>query len=226
MATTTICYTPIKGLVLRLILLNDCGVPVTGASGGMVITRGYTRSTISAQYETGERQFTRLADGSVCVNEKDPDALTHVAVNSEFCTIDPGMVANSISPARLLTASQSPTGTGFALAEGAATTHFSWEMWQKVTGQARCPSGSPLYVYNALPHLTDGKLGGDYNIGLAPSLLTIAANSLPVSPSWTAGNPWLGSGAVSAVIPDHWFQNLTSVAPPTPVCGIQDYTAP
>lgn len=226
MSTVTRCYTPIKGLMMRVILLDDCGVPVTGTSGAMIVTKGFTQVAPTAQYETGERQFTRLADGTVCVNEKDPDALTHFEVAIDLCTIDPGLVANSISPARLLTASESPTGTGFAMAEGAATTHWSLEVWQKVAGRARCDAnGTQRYVYNAWPHLTDGKLGGNYLIGLAPSTLTIQANSLPVSTLWTAGNPWLGSGAIT-VVPDHWFQNLTTVAPPTELCGIQDYTAP
>lgn len=227
MATITRCYTPIKGLMLRVILLDpDCGVPVTGDSGAMVVTKGFTQVQGTAQYETGERVVTRLADGTMCVNEKDPDILTHFELAMDFCSIDPGLVANTISPARLLTSSESPTGTGFAMAEGAAVTHFSLEVWQRVAGRARCAAnGAQRYVYNAWPHLTDGKLGGNYLIGVQPSTLTVQANSLPVSELWTAGNPWLGSGAIT-VVPDHWFQNLTTVAPPTELCGIQNYTAP
>jgi hypothetical protein len=157
----------------------------------------------------------------LCVNEKDPDILTNFELAIDLCTIDPGLIANTISPARLLSSSESPTGTGFAMAEGAATTHFSFESWQKVAGAGRCV-GTTRYVYNAWPHLTDGKLGGDYIIGLDPSTLTVGAKSLPVSSSWTAGNAWLGSGAVT-VVPDHWFQNLTTVAPPSDLCGIQSF---
>lgn len=226
MATSTICYSPIKGLVFRTILLTECGVPITGASGAMIVGAGFTQVTASPQYETGDRQLTRRADGSACVNEKDCDILTNFELAIDLCLIDPGLVANTISPARLLTSSQSPTGTGFAMAEGCASTHWSFEVWQKVAGNQRCaPNGQTQYVYNAWPHVTDGKLGGDYVVGLDPSQLTISGNSLPVSTLWTAGNPWLGSGAVT-VVPDHWFQNLTTVAPPTAVCGIQNYTAP
>lgn len=226
MATFTQCYSPIKGLIYRVILETDCGVPITGASGAMVVGAGFTQATATAQYETGDRTLTRRADGQACVNEKDPDILTNFELALLLCSIDPGVVANTISPARLLTASASPTGTGFAMAEGAATSHWSLEIWQKVAGQQRCPSGTTCYVYNAWPHLTDGKLGDAYQIGADASILSIQANSLPVSPFWTAGTPWLGSGAVSAVVPDHWFQNYTCVAPPTAQCGIQNYTAP
>lgn len=225
MSTSVRCYTPIKGLMSRWILLDDCGVPVTGTAGAMIVTKGFTQVAGTAQYEIGERQFTRLADGSSCVNEKDCDVLTHFEVAVDLCSINPGIVANFISPARLLAISETPTGTGFAMAEGCATTHWSLEVWQKVAGPGRCVDGVTRYVYNAWPHLTDGKLGGDYVIGLPPSTLTIGANSLPVSTLWTAGNPWLGVGAVT-VVQDHWFQNLTTVAPPTELCRIQDYTAP
>jgi hypothetical protein len=219
---STRCYTPIKGLMARVIKLDDCGVPVTGASSGQIVFKGFTKVTGTAQYENGDRQLVRLADGSMCLNEKDPDLLTNFELAIDLCTIDPGLVANTISPARLLTATESPTGTGFAMAEGSATSHWSLEVWQKVAGVNRCISGVTRYVYNAWPHLTDGKLGGDYSIGVEASSLSIGANSLPVSPNWTAGNSWLGASAVS-VVPDHWFQNLTTVAPPSELCGIQSY---
>lgn len=224
MAISTRCYSPVKGLISRFILTDDCGTPVTGASGAMIIMAGFTQATAAPQYDTGNRQITRRADGQLCTNDKDPDILTNFELSIDLCSIDPGAVANTISPARLLTASESPTGTGFAMAEGAATTHFSFELWQKVSGALGCSGGTRRYVYNAWPHLTDGKLGGNYVAGADPSTLTIAANSLPVSSSWAAGASWLGAGAVT-VVPDHWFQNVTTTAPPVASCGIQNYAA-
>jgi hypothetical protein len=224
-ATVTKRYNPIKGRILRVIVLNECGVPVTGDDGGVVIVSGFTQVGSSAQYETGDEFITKTADGALCVNEKDADILKRFELTLDLCSIDPGLVANTVSPARLLTASESPTGTGFALAEGAATTHWSLEVWQRVAGAGACDaSGQPLYVYNAWPHLTNGKIG-DYEIALAPSTLQITAESKAVNTLWTAGNPWLGAGAVS-VVPDHWFQNLTSVAPPSEVTGVNNYVAP
>jgi hypothetical protein len=220
MATITKCYTPIKGRVLRVTLLDTCGAVVTGASGAQIVAGGYTQVSSSAQYDTGDRTITRTADDELCVNDKAPDILTNFELDMMFCLFDPGLVANTISPARLLTYSEGPTGTGFALAEGAATSHWSLEVWQRVSGRAACDAGGlPQWVYNAWPHLTDGKIG-DYLISSAPSVLEIQANSLAVSPLWTIGDAWLGAGAVS-VVPDHWFQNLTTVTPPTAACGIQ-----
>ncbi|MCW6003866.1 hypothetical protein K1W54_04615 [Micromonospora sp. CPCC 205371] len=225
MATITKSYNPIKGRILRVIILNECGVPVTGTAGGVIVQTGFTQVGSSAQYETGDEHIVKTADAALCINEKDPDILKRFEITLDQCSVDPGIVANTVSPARLLTASEPPTGTGFALAEGAATTHFSLEVWQRVAGAGACTaSGLPLYVYNVWPHLTNGKIG-DYEIANAPSTLQITAESKPVSTLWTAGNPWLGAGAVT-IVPDHWFQNLTSVAPPDAVTGINDYAAP
>lgn len=225
MATSTIRYNPIKGRILRVITLNECGVPVTGTSGGVVLVSGFTQVASSAQYETGDEHLVKTADAALCVNEKDADILKRFELTLDLCSVSPGLVASTVSPARLLTASQAPTGTGFAFAEGAATTHFSLEVWQRVAGQGACnAAGLPQYVYNAWPHLTNGKIG-DYEIANAPSTLQVTAESRPVNVLWTAGIPWLGAGAVS-IVPDHWFQNLTTVAPPTEVTGINDYVAP
>jgi hypothetical protein len=225
MSTYTRRYNPIKGRILRVIKLDECGIPVTGTSGGVVIVSGFTQVGSSAQYETGDEHLVKTADAALCVNEKDPDILKRFELTVDLCSVDPGLVANTVSPARLLTASESPTGTGFALAEGASTQHFSLEVWQRVAGQGACnAAGEPQYVYNAWPHLTNGKIG-DYEIANSPSTLQVTAESKAVNTLWTAGNPWLGSAAVS-IVPDHWFQNLTTVEPPTEVTGVNDYTAP
>lgn len=222
MATSTRCYTPIKGRVFRVIALNECGVPITGTGSALITVSGFTQVQSSAQYENGDEYLVKTADAALCVNEKDPDILKRFELTIDVCSIDPGLVANTISPARLLTYSEPPTGTGFALAEGAGTTHFSLEVWQRVAGAGACdPSGVQRYVYNAWPHLLNGKIG-DYNIQTDPSSLQIIAESKAVSTLWTAGNSWLGAGAVS-VVADHWFQNLTTAAPPTATCGIQAY---
>ncbi|HEU5108613.1 MAG TPA: hypothetical protein VFT95_08665 [Micromonosporaceae bacterium] len=225
MATSTRRYNPIKGRILRVIQLNECGVPVTGTSGGVVTVTGFTQVQSSAQYEDGEEYIVKTADAALCVNERDASILKRFEITTTLCSIDPGLVAKTVSPARLLTASESPTGTGFAVAEGLSTAHFSLEVWQRVAGSGACDaSGTQRYVYNAWPHLYDAKIG-DYSIANEPSSLEFTAQSKAVSTLWTAGNPWLGSGAVS-VVQDHWFQNLTTTAPPTEVTGINDYVAP
>ena len=221
MATTTICYTPIKGRVIRVVLLDACGVPVCGDGSALIVASGYTKVDQKAQYDTGAEFIVRTADDELCVNEKAADALKRLEVTMEWCQIDPGLVVNTISPSRLLNFSQPGIGTGFALAEGTSSLRFSHEVWQRVTGDSACDEdGNPQWVYNAWPNLGNGKIG-DYSIAAEPSKLIIIAESKKVSPLWWIGEDWLGEGAVQ-IIPDHWFQNVTTVAPPEPTCGIQD----
>jgi hypothetical protein len=219
MPTATRCFTPIKGRVLRVVALDDCGVPVSGAGSGVVVAAGFTQVQQSAEYETGTEFFERTADGSLCVNQKDPDILKRLNLTVDVCQVDPGMLS-TISLVRLLTASESPTGTGFALAEGAPTGHFSLEVWQRDAGSDACADGETRWVYNAWPHLVNPKIG-DWTIANALSPLQWLAESRKVSPVWTIGDAWLGSGAVT-VVPDHWFVNLTTTDPPVEQCGIQD----
>lgn len=222
MATSTRCYSPIKGRILRVIKLNECGVPVTGTGSAQIVMSGFTQVQSAAQYEDGEEFIVKTADAALCVNERDASILKRFELTVNLCSIDPGLVANVVSPARLLTYSESPTGTGFALAEGSSTAHFSLEVWQRVAGSSACDaSGQTRYVYNAWPHVYDARIG-DYSIANEPSALEFTAQSKAVNTLWTAGNSWLGSGAIS-IVADHWFQNLTTVAPPTAACGIYDY---
>jgi hypothetical protein len=220
MPTSTKCYTPIQGRIIRIVKLDTCGVVVTGTGAATIIIDGFTQVSAAAQFENGDTHFQRRADAQACVNEKDPDVLTRFQLTTDFCVIDPGLVATTVT-GRLLTFSESPTGTGFAIPEGALTNRFSMEVWQGVAGPGACDptTGLQRYVYNAFPNCGNAKIG-DYVISIAQSALQIVSESKRVSPLWTLGASWLGAGAVQ-VIPDHWFQNLTTVAPPTASCGIQ-----
>lgn len=227
MATQIQCYTPIKGRVLRITVLDECGVPLCGddEGQGQIVASGFTQVAQSAQYDTGAEHIVRTADADLCVNEKDPDALKRMDITIDFCVAHPGIVANTVTPSRLLMTNT--TGTGFALAEGTGRQRFSLEVWQRVSGAGACdPAGQQLFVYNAWANLGNGKIG-DYNVQVEPSVLQVMAESAAVSPLWWLGEPWLGEGTVSPV-PDHWFQNVTTVAPPTAPtdCVIADVPCP
>lgn len=225
MAIQTLCYTAIKGRVLRIIAVDECGVPLCGddPGAGMIVSKGFTQIQQSAQYDTGEEHITRTADADLCVNEKDPDAFKRNDLTIDFCVTDPGVIARTVAPSRLLRTAG--IGTGFALGEGISRKRFSLEVWQRVTGPGACdPSGEQNWVYNAWPNLGQGKIG-DYNVATAPSVLQIMGESRAASPLWWIGDPWLGDDPVSP-IPDHWFQNVTTTPPPQPQCGIQDVPCP
>lgn len=220
--TNVACGSPILGIVSRVIKLNACGVPVTGASSAQIVTDGFTQVVSSPQYDTGDRKITRKANGTLCVNTKLPDQYTNDEVTIDFCNWNPGLIVATIN-ARLLTATASPTGTGVARGTDSNITpaHWSFESWIGVDGVGACDaSGNPQYFYHAWPHISDGKIG-DMTFGNDPTVLQLMGNTFPPSTLWTAGNSWLGTGQIQSG--DHHLYNLTSVAPPASQCSILSY---
>lgn len=220
MATNIRCGSPILGTVLRVISLNSCGVPVTGTSSASIVMDGFTQVQDAPQYDTGDRKILRLANGNLCHNKKLPDVFTNDALTIDFCVWNPGLIVNTIG-GRLLTATESPTGTGTAYGEGLTAKHFSLELWQEIDGIGACDAtGTQRYFYHAWPHLSDAKRGQN-TMSNDPTLVQLIANSFSASTLWTAGASWLGAAQI--VAGDHYLWNQTTTAPPTSTCLIADY---
>lgn len=221
MPTAVRCAGPlIEGVVLRLVKLSACGVPVTGTGSASIVLDGFMKVQNAPQYATGNRVITRKANGALCLNWKTRDQFTHNEWTGDFCVWHPGIPVNTIR-ARLLTATESPTGTGFAIGtqQNASETHFSAEIWQPPP-QSCDSSGVVRYPYHAWPHLADGKLGQFEISSEAQTTMQIMANSFDASPLWTAGNLYLGAAPEQG---DHYLFDLQNTAPPPSACVIADY---
>jgi len=220
--TAGLCGTPIKGTHLRVVKVDACGVPVTGTSSIVVITKGFVQVTMSPQYEDGEEYFERTADGSVCVNQKDAPTLKRFQLGVNFCEVDPSLAAYVMN-ARLLNAGGTPaSGTGFWVAEGQPTNRFSLEVWQKVAGSSACTAGGvQRYIYHAWPNTGNTQIG-DYTIENGRSTLQFTSETEAGSSSWGTGpgtgTKWLTSGSTIATS-EHWVWDIVTTAPPTPSCG-------
>ena len=219
--TNLLCASPIEGLIIRAIKLNACGVIVSGTGSAMIVMDGFTQVQDSPQYDTGDRIITRKANGTLCQNFKVPDQFTNDELTIDFCSWNPGLIPLMLS-GRLLTATLSPTGTGFALGTWANATaaHWSLELWQALP-QECAADGTAYYPYHAWPHLSDAKRGDSTMSSTDSTMLQIIANTYDGSPLWTAGDPYLGAGQV--VQGDHYLYNLESTAPPPPACILYDY---
>lgn len=217
-----ICAAPIKGTHLRIIKVDDCGNPVTGAASLVVVTKGFVQVVMDPDYEDGEEFFERNADGEACVNQKDKPTLKRFTLTVDFCNVDPTAAAYVLS-ARLLDTTGSPTtGTGWALSEGEPDNKFSMEVWQRVAGSGACdPSGVQRYIYNAWPHVGNTKVGS-YTIENGRSTLQFVGETFGSGSNWGngpgAGTSWLPSGVVLGTT-EHWAWNITTNAPPTDQCG-------
>lgn len=217
-----ICAAPIKGTMMRMVKVDACGVPVTGASSLVVVTKGFVQVEMEPQYEDGEEFFERIADGTACVNEKDDPILKRIQNTIQYCEIDPIMAAY-IASMRLLDVTEPPvTGTGFAMSEGAPTNRYSLEVWQRVAGSGACDaSGVQRYIYNAWPNLGATQVG-TYTIENGRSTLEITSETKAPSTLWGdgpgTGTSWLPVGETVSAL-DHWLWNITTNAPPTALCG-------
>ena len=83
------CATPIKARVFRLVKLTDCGVPVSGTGSAVVVSKGWTQTSVAPEYEDGQEFIQLLVTGEPCVNQKDPSFLKRATLETTWCTLDP-----------------------------------------------------------------------------------------------------------------------------------------
>lgn len=226
MANST-CATPIKGTHLRIIALDVCGVPITGAGSLVVVTKGFVQVTQEPQYLEGEEFIERTADGSLCVNQRDDAALTRMQLTIDFCEINV-LGASWITSARNLVSggpiTGSGTATGFAVAEGPSTNRFSLEVWQEVAGAGACdPEGTQRFIYNAWPNVGSSQIG-EYTIENGRSTLQVIAETRGASALWDTliGAPWIPEGE-TVETDEHWLWNVATTPPPTIQCNSTEF---
>ncbi len=212
---TDLSVVPIKGKVMRITAVDVCGNPITGASGGVITTKGFISLALEPQFEDGEKQRQKLADGTMCVVQDDDDNFNYMQITADLCGVCPS-IEQFVAGARLLGTGGPVTGTGAAYAEGNITTRFGLEVWQAVTGRGNCDpaTGLPRYVYWAFPNLGNVKKGSS-TIENAALKMQFVAKTRAVGPLWGDGPGTLGPWAPTFIDGEHFLWNITTIAPPT-----------
>lgn len=214
---TAICASAIKGTVMRVVKVDTCGNPVTGAESAVVVMDGFISIAPSPQYEEGEVYQQRNANGAFCINEKGDPELSRVSLTIQLCVLDPDGIV--VMTGERLLKSGGATGTGVAGGTGLVTARYSLETWQKVTGRGRCnASGQQQYVYWAWPNVGHTIIN-DYSIENAPLTFSLTAETDGVGLLWGDGpgaTTWLGEPLLDG---EHWAYNITSTPPPQATCG-------
>jgi len=219
MAVVSTCATPIKGTHLRIVALDTCGIPVTGASGLVVVSKGFVQVQMEPDYEDGEEFFERTADGTPCVNQKDDPTLKRMGLTIQMCEVNASGTAY-IASARELMSGTPTTGTGFAVAEGNPVNRYSLEVWQRVAGSGACDaSGAQRYIYNAWPNVGATRFG-NYTVENGRSTLELSSETMAAASQWAAlvGSDWLPAGE-TVYNDEHWVWNITTTPPPTAACN-------
>jgi hypothetical protein len=212
------CVSPIQARVARMIKLDICGNPVTGAESAVVVTDGFVSIEPSPQYLDGEEHQQRKANGALCVYQKDPSELTRVDLTTNFCVLDPDALV-VITGERLLTTGEA-TGTGVAYGEGQLTARHSLEVWQPIVGAAACDAaGNQQFVYWAFMNSGNAKIQ-DFSFENAPFQFTTLTETKAVGPLWLSRSgaaTWLEDNVVETG--EHFLHNITTSPPPEPSCG-------
>lgn len=214
------CVTPIKASVIRLIKLDSCGVPVTGASSAVVTFNGFISVSVTPDYEEGTEFVQKRADGSLCVVDKDPNELKRVGLEVEVCTMDPDFQVIA-SGERLLTTSAPVSGTGVAYGEGPLTARFSLELWQPISGAGACtPDGTQQYVYWLFGNVGNTMVG-DFTFENDVFTYSFSAETKSWSTLWPLriGALSTGLGTNTLQTSEHFLWNITTTPPPVASCG-------
>lgn len=214
---TAICFSPLRARVARVIRLDNCCNPATGA-GNTVNFQGFTSIDPSPDYEEGTEHTVRDATGAPCVVDKDESFLKRVGLDIEFCRFDPDLIT-LMTGQQLLVTGGPVTGTGVAFDGNLLTNRFSLEIWQPLAGTACSATGGELHLYWAFPCVGQPmiELG---SIEDGPMTITVSGETRPHGTGWPVDPriaPYLGGN--SLVNQKHFLFNVTSVAPPTPACG-------
>ena len=218
------CGAAAQGTVLRLVKLDTCGSPVTGASSAVVVTEGYISVEAEPQYEDGDEIRTKKANGKLCINVKGPNAYVNSALTINMCVLDPDASVIMFGSRLLLAASV--TGTGAAYGYSNPEAHFSLETWQPLSGPGRCDpvTGAQRYVYWAWMHVWNAKIGS-FSIENGPLELAAEAETTYPSALWGdgpgTGTSWLPGVIDTSDYVDDFLWNITTTPPPTPpdTCG-------
>jgi hypothetical protein len=215
----SVCASPIKGEVIRLTLLNNCGDPIFGPGSAQVTTDAWTEVTATPNYEEGTRFLSRKANGQPCVNLQDPAFMNWVELGTTLCTLDVDLIAVATGEQPI---SDNAAGdfVGVTFGEGLLTAQYSFELWQPVAGDGECDEdGNQRWVYWAWPRVYNAQI---QELTFTNDVFNFAFNSMTkrASARWDIGDPWLADTPTAVWDPGkHFAFSITSVQPPESACG-------
>jgi len=179
---TAQCISPIQGTRARIVRLDECGAPVTGA-GSLVVMDGFVEVQVSPQYSDGTEYQQKRANGTFCVNRRGNDQFNWDELDIQFCAIDPDVAVLTTGQSLVVTGAPA-TGTGFWLVEGEVNARWSLEVWQ--ADSDTCTGASPRSAYWAWPHLGAGRFS-DMTINDGVLEWRITARTQKANTVWGAG---------------------------------------
>lgn len=222
------CAKMARGKMMRLTLLDECGLVVEGP-GSTLVTKSFVSGTFTPNYLEAEEISIADADGEICVSDRSDPALQWIDISLIICTVDPTMI-NLITgdPLVLDDATPTPNTVGFRIdTDLSGSANFALELWSGVPGQACGVGGFTQYGYWLFPWVKDAQWG-EWVIENGALTLTFTARAV-IGSGWGVG-PYLvrRDATVPATLEplltaigdtDAMHFEVSSAPLPTPACG-------
>lgn len=232
---TTKCASYVRGRVIRVTRLDNCGRPVVG-DDSVVVSKGFTSVGFTANTEEGEAINVTNAAGETCIREPGKPSFLGYGVEISFCQVDPDLFSMLTGQASVVDANGDVIGFSMDTAISPGDIRFALEVWAGAGASADAcddPNAQGSYGYFLLP-LVQGGVVGDFTIENAEVTFTITGAVTLDGNRWGlglhsalmdgSGNPSL---LAEAMLPtQHLLGVMTTLAPPTPHCGSRPYLDP
>jgi hypothetical protein len=212
----------IKGRVMRLTRLDECGAPATSEECGVIVTEGFISVTLSNEIEAGEEYTQKNAWGDFCIAEKDGDRVKWANVAISMCEVDPEIL-DLVGGANPVVVGSDTIGATFGTEPNPNA--FAIEVWTKKAGSEACGAsgGNPEWGYFVVPYVRNGILDGDLTIENAPLTIGLKGEGIGASDTWGVGphgdNPMKATTGFPAG--DLYGIVVTDVQPPAVTDGCQ-----
>lgn len=224
----TTCWNSVNGEVMRLTRLDNCGRPLAPAAAcAQIVSDGFVSVAYSAEITEGEDIERKNARGAVCLSKAQCDELKYFNVQINACGVDPDMF--SFITGSPLVLDWNGNSVGNRIKKGSTCNiNFALELWTEIPSEICEEDVDGQWGYFLVPFISGGVLG-DFTI--QNDALDIQFNSKSKSGSGWGVGPYavdqedaLGT-AGPLLLPiesdDLMDIHLTTIAPPTPVCGCQ-----
>lgn len=223
MATT--CFPVVRGKVMRLTRLDECGAPVEGACS-TVVSDGFVRVNASPNIEEGEEYLVKNADGRVCVIDRGCPEIKYIDVELEFCKVDPDLFSMALGTST--ENNYAGQAVGFRVDKDVSCDEgFGLEVWTGIP--SACTGGIVQYGYLLLPWVTNGIIG-DIVIENGVTTFTLSGQAryggawgvgpYDVVPLNVGNTPAPLTAEIGAT--DLALLRMTTIAPPAASCGCSE----
>jgi hypothetical protein len=224
MAVPATCFNIVRGKVMRVTALDDCGAPFETSPPAceVAVTAGIISVAMTANVEAGEEIRDRNWAGDLCVVDRSPDLFIRWDLEWTFCQIDPA-VASLLTGAAL--EMDGTEAVGFRTREGATLQNVAVELWTGTTPVVCGPGSDPVVGYTLLPFVSGGRIG-DMTIQNGRADFVVSGAGTKSGAGWGVG-PYdvIGDPAgpldVAIQSDEHHLLRTTTVPPPTEFCGCE-----